>query len=605
MIFDNIAIIDLVKKERLAYYKFNKVGINVILGEKNTNDDDTNGVGKTALCLAVRYCISEKLPAAFVGKSEFVKHNAHVILNVIINGKQHRIRRCLYDDSVVNLTDDNSVDDFSSVGWNIYTKADFATYIQNIMYKNISPSLGETIPSFASVCELLMRDEKQGYATDIYLPNRQKLRTSKCLAFLSSMQCNFEEQLSLIKAKIKELNKEKEIIETIGKDIKNIREKHKETLNEINVLKEMLSNASVERKIEYDQKKYIELKQQINNIQRQINQLEFSKNQHEKNISNLEDNLKKAKEFVQLEIFYNQILNYFPEQLICNYEQMCSFYQSMLDDRGKYFTNQINKIKKKLNVLYNQNENYLKELSDITLLMKGSELVSDLQTISNQINEKHQVLAEYEFKIKSYSERDAIFKQIENEKNRFKKEKERLKEAFELNYSVINNIQSYFGKFINVSCLTPGAINGELQYSFEDSEKANVPTGRINIKCNLSDQDSYGRGNLKIILFDLSLLLNRIDTNIGLNFLFHDGPYVQITNPKIKFNILCYINDLLHKKGKGQYFVTMNVEELQTNIKNEDGDSINIIEYFKNNESTVATLLRTEDSEQRCMGFRY
>lgn len=605
MIFYSISFINLSKKVCFAHYKFNTVGVNIILGEKNLNDDDTNGVGKTALCLAIRYCISEKLPDAFKGKNELAVHDAYVILNVIIAGKHHRIRRCLFDDTEVNVTDNDSIDDYSTVGWNIYMKSDFAAYIQKVMYDNINPSLGETIPSFASVCELLMRDEKQGYANDIYLPNRQKAKVLKSLAFLSSIQCNYEEQLSLIKARIKELKKEKEYINTIGKDIKIIREKHNETLSEINMLKDTLSNASVEKKIDYDQKKYIELKQQVNVIQRQICQLEFSKNQHEINISNLEENLKKAKEFADLKTFYNQMIKYFPEQLSCNYEQMCVFYQAMLEDRGTYFKNQINIIQNKLNDLYKQNENCLKELSEITILMKGSELVSDLQTISNQINEKHQIIAEYEFKIKSYDERNKIKKQIENEQKRLRVEKERLKEAFNQNFSAINRIQLYYEKLVKASCLAPNAIVGDLNYSFEDSEKLNSKTGRININCNLSDQDSYGRGNLKVILFDLALLLNRIDSNWGLEFLFHDGPYVQITSPKIKFKLLCYINDLLHQIGKGQYFVTMNVEELQTNIKNDEGESVNIIDYFNDNSAIVAKLIRTEDSKQRCMGFMF
>lgn len=602
MIFDSLSIINLREKAQLAHYKFNRVGVNIVLGEKNTNNDDTNGVGKTALFLAIRYCISEKLPTAFVNKDELAKNDAYVILSLKINGKTQRIRRCLYDDSIVYVTEDNSMDVFSTTGWDTYDKKDFSNYIQSVMYSNINLKLGETLPNFANIRELLMRDERQGYASDINLPNRNAATTSKCLTFLSSIQCNFEEQLSLIKNKINELKDKQKLIVSFSKDIDELRKKHQSVLNEIEKLKGMLANASVEEKIEYDQDHYIELKRQIDDLHQKIHQLEFSKKQQENNKIDLEGNVSKAREFLHLENFYNQILDYFPNQLSCNYKQMYEFYQAMLNDRGSYFDDQIKAINAKLTILYSQREVLLKEISEITKLMKSTKLVYDLQAISNQINEKHKLIAEYEYKINIYSQKEIIDKAIKEEKQKFDEEQKRLIDIFDSYNDIINDIKSYFHELVNISCLTPNAINGTLEYSFENSTKSNAHNGRIKIKCEISDQDSYGRGNLKIILFDLALLLNRIDRNMGMAFLFHDGPYVQITQSKIKFNILSYIDKVLKEKGTGQYFVTMNVEELQDNVNEKN---IGMMDYFNNANFNVARLLRTDDSKQRFMGFRY
>ncbi|MBD5145384.1 MAG: DUF2326 domain-containing protein [Ruminococcus sp.] len=604
MTFESISIINLKGKKQLAYYKFNRVGVNIILGEKNNNNDDTNGVGKTALFLAIRYCISEKLPIAFAGKQELEKNDAYVILSIETNGKVQRIRRCLFDDSIVYVTENDSIDNFSTVGWDTYDKKGFSNYIQRIMYSKINLKPGETLPNFASIRELLMRDERQGYAADINLPNRNAAITSKCLAFISSVQCNFEEQLSLIKNKINELKDKQKLIASFSKDIDELREKHQSCLKEIEILKNMLSNASVGEKIEYDQERYTELKRQIDTLHQKIHQLEFSKRQQENNKVDLKENVDKVREFIHLEDFYNQILNYFPNQLSCNYKQMYEFYQAMLDDRGSYFDNQIKAIDGKLNILYSQREILLKELSKITTLIKNSKLVSDLQSISNQINEKHKLIAEYEYKLNIYSEKDNIDKSIKAEKEKFNEEQKRLIEIFDSYSNVINDIKSYFNNLINISCLTPKAISGKLEYSFENSNKSKATNGRIKIKCEISDQDSYGRGNLKIILFDLALLLNRIDRNMGLTFLFHDGPYVQITQSKIKFNILIYIDKILKEKNMGQYFVTMNVEELQDSVPY-NGETISMMDYFNNLKFNVARLLRTDDSKQRFMGFKY
>lgn len=601
MTFNSLSIISLRNKKLLAYYKFNPVGLNLILGQRNTDDDDTNGVGKTALCLTIKYCISEKLPTSFKSKAEIAKNDAHAILEVSTENKFYKIRRSLYNDSVVNVSENKSTDDYSIAGWNTYNKKDFANFISTLIQQHTEIST----PSFASVSQFLMRDEKQGYANGIMLPNRQSKLISKCLAFLSNIHYDYEDQLLILKGNVKDLQAQKKQIDVISKDIKTIEKKHKETLNEIIELKKSLDNVSIGEKIDYDQKKYDDLKISVDNLQHQIRQLEFAKKQHEQNLRDLSANLDKAKEFMGLKKFYDQTLKYFPDQLSENYEHMYNFYQAMLKNRGSYFNDQIQKIEKKLKQLYYQQEVYLKELSEITMLIKGSNLVTDLQTISRQINEKQQIIAEYDYKLKIYSTKGSIDKKIKKAKENLDSERKRLNEIFENDSSIIKNIKSHYDKLIDVSCLKPNAITGSIEYTFENSSKLSASMGRIKIDCELSDIDSYGRNNLCTILYDIALLLNRLDYDFGLDFLFHDGPYVQLTSSKTKYKILSYVDEYLKKTGKGQYFVTMNIDEIQDNTPVEAEESITIADYFKDINATVAVLARTDTSEQRCFGFKF
>ncbi len=132
-------------------------------------------------------------------------------------------------------------------------------------------------------------------------------------------------------------------------------------------------------------------------------------------------NLAKSKEFNDLCDFYNQVLHYFPEELSENYQQMHSFYLQMLSNRGAYFKEQIKKIDAKLEVLYHQQSLCLKSLNKITVLFQNTEFISDIQGLNEKINNKQQIVAEYEYKIKLYSEKSIINKQIKKEKDELKK----------------------------------------------------------------------------------------------------------------------------------------------------------------------------------------
>lgn len=604
MIFKNLSVISFSEKRIYNYYEFNNIGLNIILGERGTDKDETNGVGKTALIESLRYCISSNLPDAFKKKAELIHHDLCVVLEVLCEEKAIRIRRSFSDDSIIYVTNDIDSDPYSIIGWDPIPKQNYAEYVQRIMYADMDFGIEEQPPTFASVREFLMRDEKSGYGNNIYLANRSALSMSKILAFLSLLPYDLEGKLALQKKVIKSLENEKKIILDIGKDIKDIRNSRDKAIAEIRKLKTMLAEASISHKIEYDESKYYELKSRIDHIQQRIHQLEFARRQHLQNIQDLEDNLKKAKEFINLKPFYEQIVKYFPDQLSKNYDEMLSFYQYMLDNRGGYFKKQIDKIEKQLKPLYSQQDSCLEELSEVTKLVKNSELVIDLQQISNEITEKYKRIAEFEYKIELYSKKGSIENSIRKEKANLEKLVEQYKQFFSESSNRVEIIQKHFQDLVEITY--KGDAIGNLDYIFEDSVQGRVNTGRIKIDCSLTDEQSYGRSNMKIILFDLALLLNRIDHNSGLLFLFHDGPFGQITGPTIKYAMLMHIDRYLKKAGGGQYFVTLNVEELN-GIVDSDGsnEADTILKSFEKAKTIIARLQRTSDDTSRFMGIKY
>lgn len=106
--------------------------------------------------------------------------------------------------------------------------------------------------------------------------------------------------------------------------------------------------------------------------------------------------------------------------------------------------------------------------------------------------------------------------------------------------------------------------------------------------------DGYGEPGFNTISFDISLLLNRVDNNTSLLFLVHDGSYSKPA-PSIKGEMLVYIDKYLKQRQRGQYFISVNTEELESTD----------LDRFKNMGAIVAELERTESNEKRSIGIKY
>jgi uncharacterized protein YydD (DUF2326 family) len=233
---------------------------------------------------------------------------------------------------------------------------------------------------------------------------------------------------------------------------------------------------------------------------------------------------------------------------------------------------------------------YLKELSACTKFVKNSDLVVDLREISNQINDKYKEIAEYEFKIEKYKAKKSKEKEIKKQEKILEELTEKYEAVFRQYKENIDNIIEHFHNLNEVAYSEKGTLN----YSFENIVQGRATTGRIKITCNIPDEEAHGRFLMKINMFDIALLLNRLDQNSGLLFLFHDGSYSKPA-PSIKGNMLVYIDNYLKEASKGQYFVTINTEELTKKD----------LLMLKKQGAIVAKLERTDNNVKRSLGIKY
>ncbi|RHV70320.1 hypothetical protein DXB05_14170, partial [Clostridium sp. OF13-4] len=205
------------------------------------------------------------------------------------------------------------------------------------------------------------------------------------LDFLSLLPIYYETEINKLKNEQASLQTEIKIIKTLAKDITKLKSDKIKLESEINRMKNMLDSVNVSDKIDYDEEKYILAKKELKKVESQIFKKEYSKKQFEQNVEGLEQRHQKMCELVNLQIYYEQILKYFPEELKKNYEEMEMFFSYMLENRGDYFKNRIEKLEGELEKLQNEKKGLQKIISESTKIFQNTQLVDDIHNINEQL----------------------------------------------------------------------------------------------------------------------------------------------------------------------------------------------------------------------------
>lgn len=580
MILKELYVVSLREKEIINKYIFNDYGVNVILGVAKK---DSNGVGKTAMIDAIRMLMGEKMPQDFQHKEELVKRDIFLALKIDVNGTTQYLGRQIVDDENGFIANDFLMD---ITAWTMYDLNGYRKLVQAFVYGNLNKA---NIPTLQAIREYIIRDEKQGFS-DITLPKRKAIQTSQCLNFLSLLPINFEAEINVLKSEQSALQNEIKIIKILAKDISKLKNEKIKLEAEVNRLNNMLNTVNVSDKIDYDEEKYIKVKNKLKAVELQIFKKEYSKKQFEQSIEGLEQRHKKMRELINLQEYYKQILGYFPDKLEKNYEDMDKFFSYMVENRGAYFKKRISVLEKELENLHEDKKDLQNLICESTKIFQNTQLVEDIHNINEQLNIEYQKLADVKMKIEKYNEINRLNKEL-NEKGKEILEKTLQYEKEYMEYQeTINNIQNHFNH------LTEAAYEekGDLTYYYENDVKKSAATGRIKITCQIADENSHGRLYMKINMFDLALLLNRIDKNVGCQFLIHDGSYCK-PNPDAKSKIIMYIDDYLKAKESGQYFITINKSEIdETDLT-----------CFREKGMIIAEFDREHENAHRFFGFKY
>ena len=586
MILKQLSVVSISQGIILKQYNFKSYGVNLILGVKRGESEESNGVGKSAMIDSIRYLLGSNIPKQFSNNQSLNEEDIFFILHIITNTKSLYIGRRIKEKNKGYYLESDKIElDLSK--WEIEEDdTKYKLFVQKLIFGD---NIDNNAPTFSALREYIIRDEKSGYV-GIELKNRNALQVYRNLAFLAQLPFDYEKEFQPLKDENKELNKQLAAIKCMEGEILQLRNRHARLQVEVSKLSKIVTDVDLSQKYDVDEEEYKNNKIKLRDIQGKIFELQHIVKQYKKNILELEEKTKKLKNLNELEEFYQQLLGYFPDELKKNYSQMQEFYDFMLDNRGGYFKEKIKEIENELVSLNTTKTELKKIVIQAGKILSNTELVDDINAISEELTAKTQELAEVNLKIQTYDSQSEINTNINNIKSEIISKNQKYEIEFKEYDAQIKALEDMFKSLLTQAY---SADEGYLKYKYENKADLKSATGRIKIDCQLADEQSHGRLYMKINLFDLTWFLNRVDKKQDIQFLIHDGSYCK-PDALVKERVLKYVNKYLEKRLTGQYFVTANVDELTQET----------LTYLRQVKGVVAELDRNMD-ENRFLGFKY
>lgn len=582
MILKKLIIYSLRDREKLKEYEFNPKGLNIILGEKRENEDETNGVGKTTMVDCLQMLLGKSISNYYENNVILIERNPFIVLEVEVRGETIFLGRLFTSPRNGYILRLEKVS-FDINDWEKIKITDYKKAIESFVLDNSDKKI-----TFAGLREYIIRDEKTGF-NDIVLPNRAALKQYMLLAYLFKMPYETENKIKVLNKEIEKLNNEIKLIESLTGDIGKLKVREEEFIKEIEELNSLIEQAKTVKRYNENTVEYSKVKKTLNEVQDTIFEYEHICNQYKKNIDNLVDKVNEIKKLDDVEEFYEELVGFFPTEVKENYQEVKEFYDFMVESRGKYFNNKIENLQSKLKKLYELKAELEVQLETSTQMLNTNEFIEDLSILMNDRREKEVELTEIKLRIKDYNKMNTLNDQI----NEIQQEILRINS---MNYDEVTSyneqkerLQEIFNNLMQVTYNQ----NGFLDFEYDNRIK-NATLGRLKVSCSIPDEKSHGRLHMKVNMFDLTWFLYRREQNEPIEFLIHDGSYSK-PDDHVKGKLLRVIGEKLHKVGSGQYFVTLNKSELLE----ED------LKFFEQNRCIVAKLDRTEEEVNRFFGFKF
>lgn len=561
-------------------YRFVENGLNIILGVKNQTEDEGNGVGKSAMIQSINWLLGGSIAKKMEESYELIGKGIICILELIIKDKKFYLARSVADSKKGYIKEQGEII-YNLDNYIEMKDKQYKNYINDLMIED------EVGFSFASMREYIIRDEKSGFV-DVILGNRSAWRGYQILNYLFGINCRAEEEIIGLKKQAEDLERELKVIEVLGKNIAEDRIQEQAIKRELEKLVEIGKKIDINESLDSVEKSYVAIKDKLNEVTSKMLELNRIKGQYQLNINELIEKTNEIKKLDDIEQFYIQLMNYFPNQLQHNYKEILNYYEQMVESRGGYFNKKIEEIDLRLNILVKQKEKLQKELDTNAQYLRASNVVEDIGNIIEQINTKNAELTEISGRIVTYNKKDEIAQDINEIKQQIMIKVKQHQEMLANQKDAMTKSKDRFAKIVGITYKESGLL--DFEYNNKTGKKDS--TGRIKIKSTIMDEQSHGRQYMKINMFDCTWLLQCVDNDANIDVLFHDGSYVKPDNKQAKFRLLKYMDDTLKGYGKGQYFVTLNLGEL------EDEDLAKL-------ESSFVARLNKDSDKNRFMGVKY
>lgn len=583
MIFKELIIYSFKEKKILENYPFNIYGLNIILGERREKGQETNGVGKSTMIDTINYILGRECPKEFSKSKEVCEKELFAVLNLEVNKKNLFLGRYLLEPEEGYVLDSESVS-FELKNWTSMDNEKYREYINMFII-----NLNKNTPRFTALREYIIRDEKTGFM-GIGLPRRKAVDEAKYLSYLFNLPTGFEEEINVIKNSLKTVNNKLKLINSLKNEIVELKAKQKDVFVKMKDIDEYIKNIEIVGSLKDSAKKYNTIRKNYNYIQNEIFELEHINKQYKLNIEDLEEKLNEIKKLNDIESFYKQLIGYFPNEISKNQSEIKAFYEYMVENRGNYFKYKILETEQSIKRLKGELKTLEQQIKHYSGVFKQSAILKDITKMNEEKNLLFQQLDEVRGKISLYEEKAQTNAEITTLKQKILREIQIKQDIFNEKKDELEEISVIFNTLVNEAY----GEEGLLEFELNSGTNLNDSTGRIKVICEIEDEGSHGRHYMKVNMFDLTWLIYRIKKKMNnINFLIHDGSYSK-PDKYAKAKLLKYVDDVLVRAKQGQYFVTVNIDELdEEDLKSFDVDG-----------KIVAKFRRGNNDNERFLGFR-
>ncbi len=526
-------------------------GINIILGERDSTSQKTNGVGKSLCVEFINFALLKTRDSRIfrIPKAAF-DPETKICLDIEINSKNYTIKRSIVDAERPTIG--------SPSGTRQFDKIDDATkFLTDLVFSGVSG----TVPNFRTIMGPLMRDERSEFKSliacyDTRLRLADNYETH--LYFFGLDIARYDDVRRTI-ARYDDLTKEQSKIKQNVKLVRNLT--IKDARSELNELDREVKR--IEKSIDALETtpSFDSIKEELLSVEADMEQIRLKRDVAKR----LQRNLAPIRQTVDIDPaevaeFYSQVQSRLGsiirkdlDEVIEFKNKIDDFQNRLLQEQRATYAQQIRSANERLRILDERNSRLLAVLNQDGSLRGLKQTYAAFKEKSDELAQLKGFVARYD--------------QLETDKQRARSEKETYLLALQ---SMITDASSRIRKFEEYVLDMHEFIQGNRKASF-DIEITNTKQV-VEFEMRIDDDGSYSVEREKVFIYDISLLLSEATRNRHIGYLLHDNIF-GVDDDTLRRSL-----QFLYERGDfegQQYIITFNEDQLApVTSGNELGDEI-------------------------------
>lgn len=518
-------------------------GLNIIMGEKSTDSEKTNGVGKSICIEFLNFCLLKKISESRVDliPADVIDKTSKVMLDILINQDNITIVRSLSHLEEISIFKNGEEIVFDSI--------DNATKnLENLYFQNYSVNKSKI--SFRNMLSPIIRDERSEFKDIIQCFDTKKRIPADYRPHLFFLHLNIELYLE-IKNLLKDLENKKSYLNETKKILIVKPSEAKAQLNELQSevtkintsIENLKNNESFDTiqndlvKIEFEASKLRREQQAIKYEIRQIESLPQPENISKNDIATLFNQFKAGlgdmieKSLVELENFKDKVN---------------SFRNLLVNSRLEDLKQRLFSLNEKLKVF---DDRYTEKIS----LLDSGGVLKDLKSSINIFNSKNNEFSNLRTLIDRYDNAEKDKKTL----SKVKSEK-----IADLDEDICNK-KDIIDSFENTILDIHEIIMGNRKSHFEIKTIDKISSKEfIYFDLRIDDDGAHSIERMKVFIYDISLIVNSYTSAHHPKFLVHDNIFNSDNDSLYKS--LNFLYEIANNSTKEfQYILTLNTDQVE------------------------------------------